>query len=339
MTTRRLRARRGGFTLLEVLLASAIAVLLLGGLYVSLELTLRQVQEGRAGVEADTLARSVVNRINIDLTSTLGPMPPKSGGAATGGTTPAEGTTDAASGTSGTTGTGTTGGTGTTTGTTGTGSGTGTTSADGTTGTPTDDASMTDESQALASDIPFQAGLVGSEKQLTVFTSRVPTTLTDFTLSAADAPAGPSDLRRVTYWLSGSGVGLCRQERPWVTADGVRNSAGPELTDEAADVIADEVVDVNFEYFDGSGWTTSWDGSVAGPDGAAPLGPPRAVRVTLTLELPAARGNTPIRRDVQHVVALRAAPGLYVPPGTGAETDTGMTTDMSGTTTSGGTTP
>jgi hypothetical protein len=136
----------------------------------------------------------------------------------------------------------------------------------------------------------------------------------------------PADVRRVTYYLSPDGLGLCRQERPWATADGVWNSTDPDLSTENRDVIAPEVKDVTFEYFDGSAWQSSWDGTQPGPDGVTPLGPPRAVRATFVLQFPG-RGGEVTERQVQHVVPIRAAVGTYIPP----------TTDTTGgTTTTGG---
>ena len=163
--------------------------------------------------------------------------------------------------------------------------------------------------------------MIGDDTHLTVFVSRTPSALgdantffqSDPTSSAAAAGMG-SDLRRVTYWLSGGGIGLCRQERPWVTADGVWNSSDPDKSDEEGDVIADEVTSATFEYFDGTAWQTSWDGSTLGGDGVTPQGPPRAVRVTLSLEIPSSQpGVPPTSRTVSQVIPIRTAPGLNTP--------------------------
>src|SRR5207248_926511 len=115
--------RRPGFTLLEMLLASVIALLLLGALYVAMNMTVRQTQENRDAVDADHLAQSVFNRMTLDLGSTLGPLPPKSGGNELANSDTGSATAAAASGTT-TTGTGTGTATDTTGMTTGTGTGT-----------------------------------------------------------------------------------------------------------------------------------------------------------------------------------------------------------------------
>ena len=278
---------RSGFTLLEVLLASAIAVLLLGALYFALDLTLQQADAGRQAVAGDNLARGVFRRMDRDLTMTLGPLPPKSGGNNAG--EPPDGATETLD------------------------EATTDTSAAGSDEAAADDAGT--ETAALAADALFQAGIYGTDRQLTVFVSHVPDVL------AALAPLGPSNdpdvqspsgLRRVTYWLADGGSGgLCRQVRVWVTADGVRDSVDPDFSYEQGDIIAESVVDLAFEYFDGAQWATSWDGSVFGPDGVTPIGPPRAVRVTLWLEFPARRlGDAPTQQVATHVIPVRAAPGL-----------------------------
>src|SRR5206468_3360640 len=63
---------RPGFTLLEVILALAIAVLLLGGLYAAINVQMRHAQGGRDLVEQNTLARSVLNKMAGDVSATVG---------------------------------------------------------------------------------------------------------------------------------------------------------------------------------------------------------------------------------------------------------------------------
>ncbi len=76
-----------------------------------------------------------------------------------------------------------------------------------------------------------------------------------------------SDLRRITYYLA-PGLGLARQEVKNVTEIDSSNDLPPDL-------LASEVVELQFRYFDGSSqqWMTSWDGTTTGP--------PFAVEVTL----------------------------------------------------------
>jgi type II secretory pathway pseudopilin PulG len=308
--------RRPGFTLLEVLLASLIAIFLLAGLYFAMEVTLRRTQDSREAVEVDNLSRAAFSRMGIDLASALGPLPPKSGGNSAAGTDVGGGggSTDMS----------------VATGTTPTGSGAGTGAAPTDTGmaAPADGSTPAEGSEATpapsAADISFQAGVIGTDKTLTIFASGLPNALAyNGELFAGSTAQTSSDLKRVTYWLR-QGGGLCRQERLWVTADGVRNSSDPDLSDEDGDTLVEEVTDVTFEYFDGSGWATSWDGSVAGPDGVTPLGPPRAIRVTLVFEVPANRpGAPPTTKTAVQVIRVPAAPGPVTPTMVEPSTDSG----------------
>jgi hypothetical protein len=158
--------------------------------------------------------------------------------------------------------------------------------------------------------VPFQGGVFGSGKQLTLYVSRVPTDLLDPNSAAMTALGGDPkpDLRRITYYLGATG-GLCRQEQFLVTADGIRNSIDPDFSRETTDLIAEEVIDVNFEYYDGGTWSSTWAGDEENEDGKTVKGPPRAIRMTLVIQVDSANQKT-----VEHVFAIRAAVGTYTPP-------------------------
>ena len=106
---------RAGFSLLEVLLSSAISVLLFGALYVAVEIQLRRTQAARDLVERSTLARTLMSRMASDINPSLAPTPPppqnSSGGGGGGGNTNS-GNTGTGNTNSGNTGTGNTGNTG-----------------------------------------------------------------------------------------------------------------------------------------------------------------------------------------------------------------------------------
>lgn len=309
------RRPRAGFTLLEVLLASAIAVLLLGALYVAFDLTLRQTDAGRDAVAQGDLGRAIVNRMTIDLSGCLGQLQPNSGGASSG-----------ASG-----GTGSSAAAGSASSTT---PSAGTAAAATPTTTTTGSSSSTSMSStgSLTPDTPAQAGVYGSSQQLTLYISRVPPGQMTTETIAAGTDQQPADQLRVTYYLSSGGRGLCRQVRPWVTADGVRNATDPDPGTEDADLLAEEVQDVQFEYFDGASWQTEWDGSQTQSDGATLVGPPRAIRMTLTLQPPA--GGT--AKQIQHVFALRASVGVPYQPGVAGSGTTTTTTGTNTTSSSAG---
>ena len=82
-------------------------------------------------------------------------------------------------------------------------------------------------------------------------------------------------------------------------------------------VIAPEVVQLQFRYFDGTDWQDTWDGSQPGPDGMTPMGPPRAIEITLGVRQPTPEGgdataNTNVKTYV-HYVAIEAANAINPP--------------------------
>jgi hypothetical protein len=273
--------------MLEVLAASAIGILLLSALYVSYDIALRSTAAGRDVTGEADLYRAIVNRLNIDLSSPVGLLAPKSG------------QTNGSSSSSTTTGTTTT----------------------------------TTEATTASTLLPLQSGVIGGGQQLTVFVSRPPKYLTERNIPYDPTTTGsqPPDLTKITYYLHTSGKGLCRQERTWVTADGAWDNADPDRAYEEGDLIAPEVVDASFEFASGSDWISSWDGSQAGVDGASLQGPPRAIRVTLTLELIGPTGQ-PVQKTLIHVFPIRAAAGPGMPTTTATTTTDPTATGTTGTT-------
>ena len=303
MTLRRKPTCRGGFTLLEVLLASALAVILMAALYVALDVQLRLAAAGRDSIEQATLTRAIINRMEGDLANGLGPVAPpidnaarQSGGTGAGGT--------------GTGGTGTGG-----TGTGGTGATGGGTTGGGTTGETTEQGLGTDPAvvEAGMSDaMPFQAGVIGEADRLTIFVARVAGHGRDVDESGELPNA--ADARRVTYWLTDKG--LARQETKWVTSPQVQANTDPVFEDgkeEADYVIAEEVTRLQFEYWDGTAWGESWDGRTTNADGRTLKGPPMAIRVRFWLRLPGEDPGQTIEKEFRHTIAVRAAAGPAVP--------------------------
>ena len=95
-----------------------------------------------------------------------------------------------------------------------------------------------------------------------------------------------SDLRRIDYWLVQNGaetLGLARREVKLATSLDI-DSEPTELADQEKYLIAREVKGLTLEYFDGAAWQASWDGSQPfSAEITTPLGPPSAVKITLTL--------------------------------------------------------
>jgi hypothetical protein len=321
-----------------VLLASLIAILLLAGLYFAMDMTMRQTQESRDAVDVDNLSRGAFRRMGLDLAATLAPLPPKSGGNSAAssdpGSQPATSSDPSAM-------------TDPSMMATAAPAATGSTPAPATTATPTttaaDPTAMSADGTtpagptAAAAAPQFQAGVIGDSENLTIFLNRLPSPLTDS--AAFFQPTGgqtPSGLWRVSYWKGGNGQ-LCRQERAWVTADDVMDPSNVDKGNEAADTLVGEATDVQFKYLDGQGnETDSWDGTAVGDDGVTPLGPPRAVKVTLTYTLQSSRpGGHSFTQKATQVIPVRAAPGAYTPPLVEPSTDPEATSSDPSTGTSG----
>lgn len=268
---------RPAFTLLEVLLATAIGVLLMGALYVAMNVQLRHAQAARDVVGQSVLARSLLARMNDDVVLSL--QPPLSNPAITAIQTSNAGTDSS----------------GTSTG------------------------SSSQSSAAATNTIVFNLGVQGSTNQLTIYISQVPSEVIIPPSQAASSDTAPplvSDLRRITYWLSGDSNapgGLARQEITIATTDISNAPLPPGLPDESTFVIAPEVQSLQFSYFDGTNWNDSWDGTIPGANGKSPLGPPVAIAITVGIVMPGtdlkSTTNPPLQ-SYRHVVAIATANGI-----------------------------
>jgi prepilin-type N-terminal cleavage/methylation domain-containing protein len=295
-------SRRRGYTLLEILVASAIAVLLMSALYVAVELQLRHAQAGREVIEQSTLVRALTTRVSGDINSCIGPAMPASSSSAGGQGVGAT----AGAGTGGTGSTGSASSSGGASGSSASGSGS---SSGGTSSTPSSSSTV---------NASVQVNLIqGDAGQLTLTVSKWPRELNLSPDAAADVQPIVSDLRRITYWLAGgegNALGLARQEMKLVTSDDASTLIPPNIPDEAAHVIAEEVKSLTFSYFDGSQWQDTWDSTQPGADGATPKGPPLAIAIIIGIPAPGAErtkdGNL---KQYRHVVAIPSANGATQP--------------------------
>jgi prepilin-type N-terminal cleavage/methylation domain-containing protein len=271
-------AHRPAFTLLEVLLASAIAALLMAALYVSMEVQLNHAQAGREAVNESTVARNLIARIEADLAGTISPI-------------------------------------------------TATVAVKSTTGD-------------VAADVvtPLSGGVIGDNTVLTVWASRVPQVPTGADAVNADMQQLASgDVRRISYWMAEGG--LARQDLDRVTADDEDSQLPPNVTNEQQYILAPEVTDLVVRYFDGTAWQDSWDGTVLGADGKTPIGPPRAVEITLSIRKAGADPNdTAAVQSYRHVVGINAA---NAQPTTADDTGTtgSGSSSSTGSSTTGGASP
>ncbi|MBI1917873.1 MAG: hypothetical protein HYS12_24525 [Planctomycetes bacterium] len=297
---------RPAFTLLEVTLASAIGLLIMYGLYLAISVQLKFAEAGRYAVEQATLARSLTARIANDITPSVGMPDPsrfrqssqsgQSGQSGAGGTTPSSGSTTPS----------------TTTPSSTTPSGTTSTS----TTTTTD-----------SNGVPVQA-LYGDASSLRVYVSRVPPVLGGGSSGGTTGElAIKSDQRVIEYWVTNNG-GLARQEIAVVTASADNLPLARGTGNEGQYVIAPEVTGVEFSYFDGTDWQTSWDSTALGSDNMTPLGPPLAVAVLLEITTPATAERAERVQRYRHVVAIPTANGL--PQQTDSTGQTNGTSSSSG---------
>jgi hypothetical protein len=252
---------------------------------VAVDLVLKQQDAGREAVSQGDLTRAIANRLTLDLSCTIGPMPPKSGGGIPEDTAAAPAPAAAAE-------------------------------PAPSTETPAADTALETTEGTASAELVFQAGVYGSDNELMLFASKVPPALAQ--PETADPFSGGvidsrPDLRRITYYMSNKG--LCREEKPWVTAENVRTASTADRNAEL-DLIAEEVAGISFSYFGKDGWTSSWSGSDTASDGGSVLGPPRAIKITMTLKIPGSKDT----KTVSHVIPVRAATGLYQPPAAEPET-------------------
>ncbi|MBI3821049.1 MAG: prepilin-type N-terminal cleavage/methylation domain-containing protein [Planctomycetes bacterium] len=263
--------KRSAFSLLEMVLALALAMIVLLAVYVSFNIYLTYADVGRDAVAEGALARNLMARMSSDITSQLCADDPR--------VVDYSAVTDAAAA-----------------------SQPATAQSSTTPATPATPTPMT----AQPAMVQFNLGVKGESKYVMLLSYRVrkPSTPGD----VADEPVS-SDLRRICYWVVEDGantLGLARMEVAQATSPDV-DVDPTQLPDQKKYIIAPEVRSIKFEYFDGTGWRGDWEGFDSQETGAPPLGPPGAIRITLTFRLnkkggPEPDGVTP--PTYVHIVAI-----------------------------------
>jgi prepilin-type N-terminal cleavage/methylation domain-containing protein len=288
---------RAGFTLLEVLISSAIGLVLLAALYVAVDIQVRLAQSAREVVEQSTLARALLARIGSDLSPSLAAPDPSrfrtsagSGGAGGGGGAAAQPAAPAGAAATG--------------------------AAAAATNTGAAAPAAAQPGAAASGLVTSNAGafvftVLGNPDMVSVFVSATPRVPGAGGL-APDAPAPlESDIRRITYWLAADG-GLARRETVLATAEDA-TVPPQDLGDEREAILAEEVKELAFQYFDGTNWQDSWDGTALGADGQTPIGPPLLIAVTIAIPDYARFGRTADAENnlkrYRHVVSLVTANG------------------------------
>lgn len=263
---RQRRLLRGGFTLLEVLLSLALTSLILVALGMAIHFHLHVLDVGRTHVEEAQLARVLLRRIADDLRGAVFPVTQnvdQNLAAAASGSTGSSGTTEGA-GTS-------------------------------PTGPETTDTAADQTSASLTSLPHAQPGIYGDRYSIQVDVSRP---LPPYQLQALCSLGGGSfqtgaisDVKTIAYYVvgpqSGTGAneasftgteqGLVRQEMNRAVALYAAEQGGLDPAASQIQLLAPEVVAIEFQYFDGSELTDYWDSTERG-------GLPLAVQVTLYIE-------------------------------------------------------
>jgi hypothetical protein len=245
--------------------------------------------------------------------------------------------------------------------------GTGTSGTASASGTASGDATATTEEATKAAVVQ----LVGSAAEMRFDISRLPRVdqyqgiLTQAgELSATDLP---SDVKTIVYFIrseqsaqayagnpnevggeastDGYGRGLMRAELDRAVNLYAESAGSTDSVYAGAQLLADEVVGLGFEYFDGTEWLTEWDSATSG-------GLPRAIRIWLSIQptygmseeeiANASAGKEVESTDFYFVISLPTAPLVAASTTESTETtDTGTSSSSSTSTssTTQGTTP
>lgn len=348
--------RRAGFTLLEVMLALALAAAvaaLIGGL---VQIFLINQDAGSDNVRQAQLARSILNMIAEDIRTTVrhqefdtsglqqllsgsgGGMSGGMGGVAMGGGTSGGMAVGAVGGTGGVGGA-TTGGsaagaslggssgaaTGSAGGSSGGGFGGATSggggSVSGLGGTGQSGASSTGDASTTSATPTLPAGIYGSATSIEIDISRLPRP-DEYYPQQGNVLTGslgdmPSDIKTIGYYVQAPRSDGIQDPLAALTAQGaadalavttlpngglVRRSVDRAVTQYAynygqsdrlmktGELVAPEVVAIEFSYFDGTTWLTQWDSSQ--------LGLPKVVRISLALQKDSFARTKPVEPGV-----------------------------------------
>lgn len=217
--------------------------------------------------------------------------------------------------------------------------------AGGSTGSSTDAGSVLDETSAETEPPP---GVYGSAYEINVDISRLPR-VDEYDVMIQNGEGAiadiPSDVKTVAYYVTGGASGgtspggplssdaeggLVRRAVDRAVTRYAYDAGGTAALDDSAAVLAPEVTEIAFEYFDGSEWSDYWDMAEQGA-------PPVAVRVTITVAAPKIEsifertvvGSIEEDESTQYtqVVYLPAAEGAASSSGSGSAGSSGSTAE------------
>ena len=339
---------RQAFTLLELILALSLSVVVLLTITMAINVYWKQFDIRRTNVEEAQLARALLRHMADDLRSAMQYSPAdltgleavaQNGGAGAaaaalgGGTDGGSDGNDLPGGESDDQQSGGSGQSDSPMGGAKTGDDTGSATGGFTEGG--DDPAADEEGAATGSTV----GLYGSATELRMDVSRLPRVDQYEALLASpavDAVEIPSDIKTVTYFLrseesadaantplstsmpvestlTGRGRGLMRREVDRATSSWAEQSGGTAAATDQARLLAEEVIGLSFQYFDGTQWLADWNSDEYG-------GLPLAVEILLIMsdadpdatESPleadtTAAGSVPTERTYRLVVHLPTA--------------------------------
>jgi len=251
---------RSGFTLLEVLIALGLSVLLIFSIYAAITMSYRYNVAGRGEIAGQQLIRGINHRFQEDLNSVQFAIPQAA--PATSTASAAEETTASDSGFSSSL-----------------------SSSASSTGGATELLPMLSFDGMSEFGLPGMFGLIGRSDMLHICTA-IPSRDQGY-WSPADRESGAeriSDLQVISYGLITLDAvtlaviekeldairpdqGLGRRTRDFFAESAVDETLSME------DLFAIEVVEITFQYFDGTNWVSDWDSSITGRL-------PKAVEVT-----------------------------------------------------------
>lgn len=294
------------FTLLELILSLALIVVVTSLIGSLISMYVRSFSNRVDNIKQKQLARSLLTMMADDIRAVVTAqqydkscLEQMLGGGSSSSSTAGTGS---GAGT-GATGTGSTGGTGGTGTGSGTGAGTGSGSSSNAASSSQTSGSSSGTTTTTTTTTVLPPGIYGSQYQLMVDVSRIPRTH-EFNVQSGMVGSMvdvPGDVKTVTYMMqSASPLGVqdsLRQVATSVDASLATNSglirqaidrniysyaqsSGTMTSMNSGDMIASEVVALEFSYYDGMQWLTQWDSSQQGL--------PWLIQITLALQDPVA---------------------------------------------------
>lgn len=301
------KQRRSGFTLLEVVLALGLSSLLMAAIYSALQMHWSYSLVGQVEMERAQVARALFRRLEVDLRSVIfrsAPLSSTTDNSASSSTSGSSATSSGSTGSTGSTG-GVGQGTSASTGSNGAGTGSTGSTAGGSTSSASD--STTTATEPVDAYSTQKSGLFGDADSLVVHVclpSRFSSGMSATTGQSATAGVAlsSSDLQSVAYFLAGSSSSLAQQfsgaltsaamTRPGQQLGGLARVQADRMAMQAASdsgdmssmsgnvkLLAPEVSSIQFEFFDGVSWTSTWDSATS-------TSLPNAVRVTIDFHPP-----------------------------------------------------